>query len=88
MSVERFDQKVEEARMQSPFQQREKVVLPIVLKPLRYCEFRTFDASEYGGSSNVDVCAVFASGELEGMSFCHQHGQVIALALEGEEDVG
>ncbi len=58
---------------------------PPVLKPLRYCEFRTQEASEYGGGGgDVGLCSVFACVEILEMFFCFGHGHVISEALAGE----
>ncbi len=51
-----------------------------VLKPLQYCEFRKKDAR----TDEVDVCAVFACEELEGMVWCDMHVEIVRHAL-GQE---
>jgi len=69
----------------SPFRQRVPEVLPEVLKPLRYCEFRDGTLERSGG-----VCAIFACAEVLEMVFCYQHAKLILseLASEGGGDVG
>ncbi len=61
---------------------------PPVLKPLVYCEFRTFDTGEYGGAGAVDKCAVFASVTIEEMPFCVNHAGIISDALMQEQGDG
>lgn len=70
----------------SPFRQRVPEVLPEVLKPLRYCEFRVADM----GDRVATVCAIFACAEVLGMAFCYQHAKQILgeLQSEGAADVG
>ncbi len=71
--------------MQSPFIQQVQPQLPIVIKPLRYCEFRVIhETREYTTPPEVNLCAVFASEVIEEMSFCYQHGLVIQAALAAE----
>ncbi len=71
--------------MQSPFARQEPQALPVVLKPLVYCQFRVVEASgEWNQSSEVSLCAVFASEVISEMAFCYQHGQIIQQALERE----
>ncbi len=72
--------------MQSPFAVPQPLpAVPVVLKPLRYCEFRHAESVEYGqGVPDVGECAVFASEIIEGMPFCFQHGQIIQAALAEE----
>lgn len=43
-----------------------------VLRPLRYCDFRVAESH----------CPVFASGEVDKMSFCDQHQKVIEEGLQ------
>ncbi len=71
----------ESIHQSSPFRQRVQEVLPEVLKPLRYCEFRS---SEFGDRS-ITVCAVFACAEVLEMAFCYQHAKLVLgeLAQEG-----
>ncbi len=57
-----------------------QAIRPKVLKPLRFCEFRTKDAQ----TSAVDGCAILACGEVEGMSLCYQHGPIIVDGLAKE----
>ncbi len=71
--------------MQSPFMQPQPQAMPIVIKPLVYCEFRVAEATEgYGQTPDVSMCAVFASEVIEEMAFCFQHGQIIQAALFAE----
>lgn len=65
----------------SPFRQRVAEVLPEVLKPLKYCEFR--DKLE-------GPCHIFACAEVLEMAFCFHHAKMILqeLAAEGNVDVG
>lgn len=64
----------------SPFRQRVEEVLPQVLKPLRYCEFRN---AEFG-ERNISVCAIFACAEVLEMAFCYQHTKMILHELQSE----
>lgn len=63
----------------SPFRQRVAEPLPEVLKPLRYCEFRTAEGN----------CDTFACGDVLGMVFCYHHAKIILTELqkEGNSDV-
>ncbi len=64
---------------------------PPVVKPLRYCDFRTQEAAEYGNVGAVGLCNVFACVEVLEMFFCFGHGSVIMEALSsegGHEDGG
>jgi len=71
--------------MQSPFIRPQPVDLPMVLKPLVYCEFRVSDAMvEYGQVSGVELCAVMATEIIHEMAFCFNHGLVIQAALLSE----
>ncbi len=71
--------------MQSPFARQEPTALPIVIKPLAYCEFRVSENSgEWNQVTEVSLCPVFASEKISGMAFCYQHGQIIQQALEAE----
>ncbi len=70
--------------VQQPFSGEVKPVLPVVIKPLVYCEFRVAERSEYGEAGDVSVCAVFASEVIAEMPFCYQHGLVIQAALAAE----
>ncbi len=53
---------------------------PPVLKPLRFCEFRTKDQS----TQAVDGCATLACGLIEEMALCLEHGPIIRAGLERE----
>lgn len=68
---------------QSPFVQAAPVVLPVVFKPLVYCDFRV-QSGEY---TDVDVrlCAIFACVEIHAMKFCFAHAAEIEAALAGEK---
>lgn len=68
--------------VQSPFEQKVPLVLPKVLKPFVYCEFRVEDRSDYG--TDVQLCATLACAVIFEMHFCVQHAQVIEEALAGE----
>ncbi len=70
---------------QAQFMAPVQVPLPRVIRPLRYCDFRSASQGEYGEMPEVTDCAVFASEEIDTMSFCFQHGQVIQAALVQEE---
>ncbi len=71
--------------MTSPFASpQQPPALPVVLKPLRYCEFRTAEQAQYGETADVVLCAVFASEVIEQMCFCYQHGLIIQDALVKE----
>jgi len=67
---------------QSPFSYNLPPAKAVVLKPLRYCQFRT--ATGEFGDRRVDWCEVFACLVLEGMDFCEVHGNVIIAELEKE----
>ncbi len=69
--------------MTMPFAQPEPEPTKVVpVLPLRYCEFRTA-SQEYGETTpEVVLCAVMASEVIEEMSFCLQHGTVVATALQ------
>lgn len=60
----------------SPFRQRVAEAIPEVLKPLRYCAFRT---GTEGG-----MCDTFACAEVLEMAFCYQHAKVILHELQNE----
>lgn len=64
----------ESTHLASPFRQRVPEVLPEVLKPLRYCEFRTD-----GG-----LCPIFACVDVLEMAFCFHHGKLIVAELQSE----
>lgn len=68
----------------SPFRQRVPEVLPEVLKPLQYCEFRIAESS----NANASVCAIFACAEVLEMALCFQHAKLVIseLANEGSPD--
>ncbi len=71
--------------MQSPFIQQVPPQLPVVIKPLKYCEFRQLQEHRTDYTSpDVTTCPVFASEKIEGMFFCYQHGLVILAALAAE----
>jgi len=59
----------------SPFRQRVVEALPEVLKPLKYCEFRT---------SNEGVCDTFACAVVLEMSLCFHHTNIIVAELQKE----
>lgn len=67
---------------QSPFIQTAPVVIPAVLKPLVYCEFR-IETREYS-DVEVTLCATFACVVIHKMSFCMAHSAQIEEALRGE----
>lgn len=58
----------------SPFRQQVPEILPEVLKPLRYCEFR----------KDEGVCNIFACAVIMDMPFCFQHAKLIAGELANE----
>ncbi len=71
--------------MQSPFVRQPLPDLPVVLKPLVYCEFRVAESQgEWNQANDVTMCPVFASEVIEEMPFCFMHGQIIQQALEAE----
>lgn len=77
----------ESIHQNSPFRQRVPEVVPEVLKPLRYCEFRSTPAGFGDGPPNA--CAIFACAEVLEMAFCYQHTKLILaeLSTEGTADV-
>ncbi len=66
----------------SPFSMNVPPQKPLVLKPLRYCEFRV----SFGdfGEKDVTSCEVFACAVVEEMAFCDVHGQLILSELAKE----
>lgn len=68
----------------SPFRQKVEQVLPEVLKPLRYCEFRNPELHD----RPVSLCDTFACLDVLDMVFCYQHAKLILseLASEGAGD--
>jgi len=66
----------------SPFSYNLPPAKPIVLKPLRYCEFRVSQGDFQDKA--VYACEVFACATLEGMDFCDVHTQMIANELSKE----
>ncbi len=71
--------------MQQPFTGSTQPLLPKVIKPLVYCEFRVSErGAEYSEPDHVSGCAVFASEVIHEMAFCYQHGLVIQAALVAE----
>ncbi len=64
----------------SPFRQRVPEVLPEVLKPLRYCEFRIAETP----TAAATVCPIFACAEVLEMVFCYQHAKQILGELQNE----
>jgi len=69
--------------MNNPFVRPEPVNLPPVLKPFRYCEYRT-QAMEGG----QELCDVFASEVIEGMPFCSGHARYVEAELDKEARAG
>lgn len=70
---------------QSPFLQQQMEILPKVLRPLVYCDFRVETVQDY--VAEVEMCATFACEKIEGMKFCVGHAKVIKAAIAAEDGV-
>lgn len=73
---------LEEGDVTSPFSYNLPPAKPVVLKPLKYCEFRVAIGEFH--EKDTRICEIFACSVLEGMAFCNVHTEIIMIELAKE----